>query len=175
MQFGCNNLGPNLVTLTAADSCGNSSSCTSTVEVQAPSPICRAMNATTCLDANGIARITPADIDGGSTSTCGAVNLMVAPTTFDCADLGSQTITLTVTSDQGLTTSCTATVSVEDKIAPTCMTEDVTIYLDKMGMASLAPEDVFDADICDDTDPIVAVLNVFDTLLSPLDLSLIHI
>ena len=46
---------------------------------------------------NGAATVTAADVDGGSTATCGIQSMTVSPGTFDCSDIGDNQVTLTVT------------------------------------------------------------------------------
>jgi hypothetical protein len=76
------------------------------------------------LDASGTATITAADIDAGSNDNCGAVSLSLDVTSFDCSDLGNNTVTLTVEDACGNQSTCTATVTVEDNLGPdlTCPT-----------------------------------------------------
>ena len=119
-SFTCADIGANTVTLTVTDVNGNNSTCTATVTVEdnvAPTATCQPFTAQ--LDANGTVTITGADIDGGSTDACGIATLSVSPDTFSCAEIGDNTVTLTVTDVNGNTSTCTTTVTVEDNIAPT--------------------------------------------------------
>jgi len=117
--FDCSNVGPNTVILSVQDVNGNTSTCTAIVTVEdniPPTAVC--MNTTIQLDANGMASIVPADIDGGSSDTCGIASLAVDMDTFDCSNVGTNTVTLTVTDVNGNVSTCTAIVTVEDSIAP---------------------------------------------------------
>lgn len=119
-SFTCADIGANTVTLTVTDVNGNNSTCTATVTVEdnvAPTATCQPFTAQ--LDANGTVTITGADVDGGSTDACGIATLSVSPDTFSCAEIGDNTVTLTVTDVNGNTSTCTTTVTVEDNIAPT--------------------------------------------------------
>src|SRR5690606_25323350 len=87
------------------------------VDNEAPTAICQ--NTTIYLDAAGNATLTAADIDNGSSDNCSAVTLTTSQTTFNCSDLGTLNVTLYVEDAYGNTSSCTATVTVEDNIAPT--------------------------------------------------------
>ncbi len=69
------------------------------------------------LDANGQATIDPADVDFGSAYDCGLQGLAVAPNQFACANLGPNTVTLTVSDSRGQTATCTATVTVQNPLA----------------------------------------------------------
>ncbi|WP_335976423.1 HYR domain-containing protein [Gaetbulibacter jejuensis] len=109
-------LGQTIVTWTATDGYSNSTTCTQIVTVvdnEAPNVICQSLslqlNPTT-----GLATITANDIDNGSTDNCSISNMTLSQTTFDCNDIGTNTVTLTVTDGSGNSDSCTATVTITD-------------------------------------------------------------
>ncbi|WP_166667461.1 HYR domain-containing protein, partial [Meridianimaribacter flavus] len=109
-------LGQTIVTWTANDGYSNSTTCTQIVTVvdnEAPNVICQnlslQLNPTT-----GLATITANDIDNGSTDNCSISNMTLSQTTFDCNDIGTNTVTLTVTDGSGNSDSCTATVTITD-------------------------------------------------------------
>ena len=122
-SFGCSETGTHTVTLTATDASGNTSSSTATVTVAdntAPTIITK--NITVPLDANGNVNITAAQVDNGSFDNCG-ITLSIDKLSFDCNQVGPQTVTLTGTDPSGNTASATATVTVVDNIAPTIVTQ----------------------------------------------------
>ena len=107
------------VTLTATDYPGNSSNCQFNVSVEdmAPEALCK--NATVQLDATGIGSLTISAIDNGSTDDCGIAGTSLDRNSFNCDDAGTlQTVTLTVSDNNGHSSSCEAKVSVLDNIAP---------------------------------------------------------
>ncbi len=81
-----------------------------------PTAICQPT--TVYIDAFGVADVTAGDVDYGSTDNCGAITMGVFPYTFSCADVGSQTVTLTVTDPEGNNATCTSTVTVLDTLSP---------------------------------------------------------
>ncbi|UOY07157.1 BspA family leucine-rich repeat surface protein [Muricauda sp. SCSIO 64092] len=141
--FSCSDVGDNTVTLTVTDTSSNSNSCTATVTVEdktAPSPSCRDISVQ--LGISGSATIVAADMDNASSDTCGSVTLGLSKTSFDCSDLGDNTVTLTVTDASSNSDSCTATVTVEDKTAPTPNCQDITVQLGASGSATIATSDI---------------------------------
>jgi hypothetical protein len=91
---------------------------TRTITVQdttAPTVICQ--DITIQLNpANGLASIIPADIDNGSTDNCGIASISLSQDTFDCSNIGANTVTLTVTDNNSNVSTCTATVTVNEPI-----------------------------------------------------------
>ncbi|MCG2419635.1 M36 family metallopeptidase, partial [Aequorivita sp. F47161] len=142
-SFTCADVGANNVILTVTDVNGNTSTCTTVVTVEdniAPMAVCQ--NITAQLDATGNVSIVAADVDGGSTDACGIASMSVTPSSFTCADVGPNTVTLTVTDVNGNTSTCTATVTVEDNVAPTAVCQDITVQLDATGNVSIVAADV---------------------------------
>jgi hypothetical protein len=138
--FNCSNLGANIVTLTVNDGHSNTASCNATVTVVdniAPTVVCKTFTAS--LNAAGAVSITPADVFQSGTDNCGTVNLSaVSPSSFTCAQLGSNPVTLTVNDGHGNGASCNTFVTVNDVIKPTMLCKNATIYLNSAGQATLA-------------------------------------
>ncbi|MEZ4960186.1 MAG: MopE-related protein [Saprospiraceae bacterium] len=140
--FSCANLGGNSVTLTATDLNGNMATCTATVTVEddiAPTAVCQ--NTTVQLDGNGIATLAPSQVDGGSTDNC-SVSLSLDNTSFSCANVGPNTVTLTAIDPAGNSHSCLASLTVEDNTAPTALCQNATAFLDEFGQASISANEV---------------------------------
>src|SRR5690606_6139088 len=81
-------------------------------------PVAIAKDITVQLDANGTATITAADIDNGSNDACGIASLSLDISEFGCGDVGANTVTLTVTDNNGNVSTTTTKVTVEDRIKP---------------------------------------------------------
>ena len=141
--FDCNDLGIKLVTLTGTDASGNSSSFTDTVTViDNIAPTLRCKPITVSLSSSGFANITVSDIDDGSFDNCNLLNLTLSKNTFNCSNLGSNTVVLSGIDSEGNSSSCTTVVSVIDNIAPIMSCKPITIYLDSNGNAVINPTDL---------------------------------
>lgn len=100
-----------------------------------------ARNVTIALDSMGNASIAADQLDDGSGTTCGVgFSLSLDVSSFDCASIGENTVTLTATEDgSGATATATATVTVIDTIGVAGEPESVVLYLDDSGQATLDP------------------------------------
>ncbi|MCC5946226.1 MAG: HYR domain-containing protein, partial [Bernardetiaceae bacterium] len=138
--------GTTTVTWTVTDNAGNTATATQNVTVtddEDPTAVCQ--NFTLVLDADGNGTLAPADINDGSNDNCTAAGdliFSVSQTDFDCSDVGINTVTLTVEDAAGNTSSCTATVTVQDNTVPNAICQNLTITLDGTGSASITPADV---------------------------------
>ncbi|MBI1289172.1 MAG: HYR domain-containing protein [Flavobacteriales bacterium] len=149
--FDCSNLGENSVTLTATDASGNTGSCTAVVTVEDnidPTAICQ--DITVQLDASGSAVISASDVDNGSSDNCSVTDISVSPNSFNCSNLGTATVTLTVSDANGNTSTCTANVTVEDNVPPSAICQDITVQLDVNGSSTIVPSQIDNgsADVC---------------------------
>ncbi|MBM2815176.1 MAG: hypothetical protein HW421_1938, partial [Ignavibacteria bacterium] len=149
--FNCSNVGNNTVTLTVTDNNGNTSTANSVVTVQdVTAPTTVAMNITIQLDASGNASITASDVNNNSSDACGIASMSVSPNTFNCSNVGNNTVTLTVTDNNGNISTATSVVTVQDVTAPTAITKNITVYLNASGNATITASDVNDnsSDVC---------------------------
>ncbi|RIA10584.1 putative secreted protein (Por secretion system target) [Flavobacteriaceae bacterium MAR_2010_72] len=124
-EFNCTNVGQNTVTLTASDNNGNSASADAIVTVEdntVPTVLCQ--DITVQLDQTGSVSIAPEDVDNGSSDNCGIFSLGLDKMTFDCSDIGPNTVTLTVTDVNGKIATCTSVVTVQDTTNPTITAAD---------------------------------------------------
>ena len=88
-------------------------------------------NASIALGTSGMALVTPALFDNGSfDQSCGIATWAISPTSFNCSQLGTQTVTLTATDKNGNAATGTALVTVSDNIAPvlTCPASQEASY-----------------------------------------------
>lgn len=106
-----------------------------------PVALCRVASA--ILGPAGSVTISASDVDGGSYDPDGViVSRTVTPNTFTCAQLGANTVTLTVTDNEGLTSTCTTTVMVSDRTVPESRCKNATVYLDLSGKAFISVADI---------------------------------
>jgi hypothetical protein len=109
------------IVIEATDACGNKSQTTFRVELKdltAPNAICKPY--TLILNANGTGTITTANINNGSNDNCAGTDLIysLSKTSFNCSNVGANTVTLSVTDQCQNTSTCTAIVTVVDNTAP---------------------------------------------------------
>jgi hypothetical protein len=101
------------------------------VPVDAIPPVAACRDITVQLDGSGNVSITTLDIDNGSSDNCGLASMSLNITDFTCADIGGNIVTLTVLDGNGNSDNCSATVTVEDNIAPTfSIPADLIIFSD---------------------------------------------
>lgn len=142
-QFGPTDVGVQTVTLTVVDIYGNTSSCKAQVTIIdtiAPAVVCQ--DITLGLGTNGLASITAADIDNGSSDATGIASMSLDITNFSCSEVGSNMVTLTVVDNSGNSSVCMATVTVIDTIAPVLVAQNITIQLSSAGQATITPQDL---------------------------------
>ncbi|RYE23737.1 MAG: HYR domain-containing protein [Sphingobacteriales bacterium] len=111
--------GTRTVKVKATDVAGNISIDSFTlnlVDATAPTAICK--NITIDLNAAGTASITPAMINNGSHDNCSAITLSASKLSFNCSNVGANTVVLTATDASGNSATCNATVTVHDITAP---------------------------------------------------------
>ncbi|MBT7749721.1 MAG: T9SS type A sorting domain-containing protein [Flavobacteriales bacterium] len=134
-------LGP--FTCTVSDSNNCISTYTGTIvslDITAPTAV--GQNLTVYLDASGSASITAAQVDNGSSDNCSVDSLYLDQTDFDCSDTVVNEVTLTAVDASGNSSSVTADITVLDTISPTMASQNLTVYLDATGGASITAAQV---------------------------------
>ena len=178
--FDCDDAGVNVVTLTAWDATGNSSSAASNVTVlDTIPPSISTQNISVYLDANGEANITASQLNNGSADNCGIDSFAMNFSAFDCDDAGVNVVTLTAWDATGNSSSAASNVTVLDTIPPSISTQNISVYLDANGEANIAASQInngsadncgidsfainFSAFDCDDAGVNVVTLTAWDT------------
>ncbi|BDD12201.1 hypothetical protein FUAX_46330 (plasmid) [Fulvitalea axinellae] len=150
-DFDCSNAGENSVTVTATDENGNETDVAVTVTVEdevAPEVV--AQDFTLDLDATGNATLTKEMLNIQTADACGAVEVTLDKTSFDCSNVGENDLVITGTDIYGNKTDITIKVTVKDVTLPEVMTQDITVELDASGQVSITPEQINNnsADAC---------------------------
>ena len=94
------------------------------------------------LDSSGIASIDPFDLINGFDDCPANPTISASPNTFNCNDLGTQPVTVTITDSNNNTSSCVTNVFIQDVIAPSLTCQDFTIELDSTGQATIDTDDI---------------------------------
>ncbi|MDA9864238.1 hypothetical protein N9C70_04135 [Flavobacteriales bacterium] len=101
-------------------------------------------NVTVSLAANGTYTLTAAEVDNGSSGNCSS-SLSLSPTEFDCSDIGTNAVTLTV-SDGSTSNATTVTVTVQDNTLPNATQitgGTLSKNLSDSGSGTILPADVY--------------------------------
>ncbi len=141
--FNCANVNGNTVILTVTDVNGNNSTCSANVTIEdnvAPIALCQ--NVTVQLDNTGNGSTTASAVNNGSSDNCAIATLALSQTAFVCSEVGANTEVLTVTDVNGNSTTCSATITVEDNVAPVAVCQNITVQLDPSGNASITASQV---------------------------------
>jgi len=150
-NFNCTHVGtPQLITLTITDINNASSSCqTNLTVVDVTPPLVNCQNTSVILSGS-TASITTSSVYASGSDNCNVFNLVsVSPSTFTCANVGNNTVTLTVNDGKGNTATCSANVQVNDFTPPTVTCKNITVNLSGTSV-TLTPMAVYDsgADNC---------------------------
>ena len=143
-DFDCSDVPTATVVVTAEDESGNIATANITVTLlDTISPILDIdASHTLQLDANGSASLSISDVDIASSDNCAIDSRTLSQSTFDCDDLGTNTITFTATDAGGNATSQTVTVIVEDNIDPVASASDITLNLNSDGEVVIDADDI---------------------------------
>ena len=106
-------------------------------------PVALCKNISVRLGPGGSVTISGSDVNSGSYDPDGTiVSLIVTPNTFSCAQKGSNAVVLTVTDNEGLSSTCNAIVTVEDRTPPVMMCKNYTVSLNASGTGTVTPADL---------------------------------
>lgn len=142
-DFDCSNVGKNQVLVKISDLSGNSVEGIATVAIVDNSyPQVDTKSIVVELSDNGVATVSPSDVDNGSFDNCGIEEMTLDRTSFSCTDLGEHTLTLRVKDIHGNSNEMSASVMIVDRQAPIFDVNDISISLNNEGAARLKPEQV---------------------------------
>ncbi len=125
-------------THTVSDDCGNTATCSQTITVEDNTPpTVQTQNITIYLNAAGKASITTADVNNNSFDNCSSIIMVLNITSFNCSNIGDNTITLKVKDACNNTSSALATVTVVDNVLPVAVCQNITVNLDPTGSVTI--------------------------------------
>ncbi|MDA9111224.1 hypothetical protein N9J89_03125 [Bacteroidia bacterium] len=105
--------------LRVTDVNGNVDSASAVITVQdIIKPTVLTQNLTVSLDATGSRSITATQVDNGSTDNCTIATRTLSKSSFDCSDVGTNTVYLIVTDVNGNVDSASVVITVQDIIKP---------------------------------------------------------
>lgn len=179
-SFDCTNIGQQTVTLTVTDGNlpANVRTCTTVVSIEdkvAPQAVCAAAPLTFAVNANGEVTVNASTINGNSSDNCtasGNLTLSVSKNgstfapfvLYNCSEVGTRTVTLSVSDAQGNTATCTKSVSIIDNLPPTAVAPaNVTISCTQLPYSSAL---VSTADNCG-TPTVTALADVQNNIVCP--------
>ncbi|MEP4598262.1 MAG: LamG-like jellyroll fold domain-containing protein, partial [Cyclobacteriaceae bacterium] len=117
--FTCDDLGSNMVTLTAEDTFGNTQNATANVTVLPYiGVVVKSDPIVIELDAAGSATIDASDMIVESGTTCGTISLSLNQSSFTCSDVGDFTVMITATHSTGPDAVFEKMISFTDNISP---------------------------------------------------------
>ena len=124
--YSCANLGQNTATYTAIDNSGNSTSCTSIVNIVdnnnnctgSTAPVANCGNISVSLNNTGNASVSAQQLNNGSLNASSFLiynaGSFQSTAFFGCTNLGTNSLILYVSNAQGQQDTCTATITVSD-------------------------------------------------------------
>lgn len=141
-----------ITTYYISDMCGNIDSCIQVfilTDTIPPDAVCNEI--TVYLDENGNYLMTEIDMDNisaGSSDNCTAFDdliIDVIPEEVSCEDVEEgKEVTVVVTDEAGNWDDCIANIIVLDTLPPVALCQNITVYLDENGRATITPYDVDD-------------------------------
>lgn len=163
-------VGTTVITYEYADFYGNITPVTVTVivnETENPNANCFAGPVPVNLDPLlGVALVTPAIINNGSTDNCGIMDMSVSPSVLDCSNLGVSNVVLTVTDNAGNTGTCMTSVFLVDNTLPVIGCPSSFVVAANANCQATVPSLIFNVG---DSSP--AVMEYFDNALDPCGLT----
>jgi len=142
--LSCTDQGAQTVRLTVEDKSGNRSSCDASVTLvdnQPPTAGCQDL--TISLDANGEAQIASQQVNSSSTDNCPiGLQFSLDRKNFNCADIGNQTVVLSVSDVSGNTSTCFSNIKVSDVTPPNAACNDVSVSLGTNGIGQITASEI---------------------------------
>lgn len=137
-NFTCVDTGLNPVSVLVTDPSGNQSICISQVTVvDSLAPVLDCRDSTFYLDSLGQFSLQASMLTGNSNDNCQIDTAVLNQTTFDCSDVGTTSLNLTVTDVNSNTSLCNPVLTLLDTLGPIMRCMDTTLILDTLGNVTL--------------------------------------
>ncbi len=94
------------------------------------------------LSNSGTVSLQLTQLDSGITDNCEISSILISKTTFNCSQLGGNSISVTASDLSGNTIVKNTTVTVKDTVKPVIVSQSANIYLNANGLASLTAANV---------------------------------
>ena len=140
--FNCSHVGKQIVTLTVTDNSGNISSAIATLTIVKNPPVVKTKNITVFLNSASTVSILPSDVNNATTDFCGALTFTLDKSSFNCSNTGANTVILKATDIFGISSTATAIVTVQEKIAPIVKLKNISLPLNQSGTALISFENI---------------------------------
>jgi len=101
-------------------------------------PIAVSKNIILYLNNSGVATLSYAQVNNGSTDNCGIGKFILSDSSFTCADLGKSSQILTAYDLNGNWDTASFVLEVKDTISPVANGKDLVVYLDNLGQAVIS-------------------------------------
>lgn len=133
-SYNCSNLGINSVTTYILDNAGNIDSCQSQIAVlDSIIPFIQCKDTTVYLDSNGVFVIDTSFVFDSAWDNCGILSVQLLDSSFNCANLGLNSVRIEVVDNFNNRDTCIAQVTVMDSILPVIVCHDTLVFLDSNG------------------------------------------
>lgn len=157
--FECDQVGSTIeVILTAVDEAGLTDECLVNVSLfEEVAPVIECQDFDLILDDDGVGLLTSEDVLVSAFDNCGLIEESLSNDTFDCSNLGDNSVTITVSDQFDNETTCVVNVNVIDQSAPeiSCL-ESITVNLD----AVLGTVNIDENDLLDEQDDNCAISSI---------------
>ncbi len=105
-------------------------------EIDAILPTVITQNISVNLNSSGTINVPWSQVDNGSFDNCAILSGSLSISSFDCSNIGANTVWLTLTDTKGNMDSASAVITVVDNLPPFAFASNLSLYLDASGMVS---------------------------------------
>ena len=142
-SFSCSDLGINTVKVTASDLSGNKTIGSTVVYVlDTIKPTIVSKSANIYLNSAGLANLYKTDVNKSSYDNCKIDSVLISKSSFNCANLGVNQISLRVIDNSKNQSVANVYVTVIDTVLPTVKYKNINCYLNTSGIGKILPQDV---------------------------------